>query len=529
MADFSLKAYVQTTATRAPWERIGMRPHHGICLPLFSLATRQSAGIGEFLDLIPLIAWCRSLSIDIIQLLPLNDTGNETSPYSALSANALNPMHISLSALPEWRSVDGLGALYQQLRTLAAAQRVCYTQVIPLKQQFLRTYFQALGQSIVRSQEFAQFKAEHAWLLPYSVFKTLKEKSGWAPWQAWSMEWKSLHWEQLAAAYPQDVDFHCFVQFLCFQQFAEVKRQARRQEVLLKGDIPILISKESADVWENPGLFHLDYSAGAPPDMYNHEGQDWGFPLYDWDGMAKQDFSWWHDRLRTAARCYDLYRLDHIVGFYRIWAIRHQGSKIEKGFIPNDPACWIPQGDRILRELIQGCPMLPIGEDLGTVPREVKVNLKSLGICGTKVMRWERNWEGDKRFIPLDAYEPLSMTTVSTHDSETLPLWWQNHPEEAKEFARFRGWPYERDLSQAFHRQILYDSHHTSSLFHINLLLEYLSLFPELRWPSPEEERINIPGTVSDRNWSYKFRPTLEEIAGHLPLQHLFKNLIHSP
>ena len=459
--------------------------------------------MGEFLDLIPLIDWCGKIGIEIIQLLPLNDNGNGSSPYSSLSAFALNPIHLSLHSLPEWTSISALGPLYQELQNLLSHQRVDYEAVRRLKNQFLKLYFLHQGSAILGSQKYAAFANEQSWLMPFSLFKALKFKTEWSSWLNWPKEWKptakGLN-DALLRENQEEVNFHAFVQFLCYEQLSSVKRYANQRHVFLKGDIPILIDKESADVWANNDIFYLNYSAGAPPDMYSPDGQDWGFPIYNWDALAQQDYKWWTDRLNTASHYYDLFRLDHIVGFYRIWAIGLGSSLGHSGFFPKDREEWVQHGEKIMRALVSHCSMLPIGEDLGTVPNEVRHNLASLGICGTKVIRWERLWEGNKQFIPFNTYEPLSMTTVSTHDSETLQLWWTQQIEEAKEFSRFMGWPYSPKLSIDRHREMLYDSHHTSSLFHINLLQEYLALFPDMTWPNPEEERINVPGTVSDKN-----------------------------
>ena len=163
--------------------------------------------------------------------------------------------------------------------------------------------------------------------------------------------------------------------------------------------------------------------------------------------------------------------------------------------------------------------MLPIAEDLGVVPDVVRPILQHLGICSTKVMRWERNWHTDKHFIPLKQYPPISMTCLSTHDSETLGEWWKVFPEEAMPLALSKHWKYDPHLTIDQRAELLHDAHHTSSLFHINLLQEYLGLCPELTWPDVEQDRINIPGKILPTNWTYKFRTSIEEIAESLTLK----------
>lgn len=272
--------------------------------------------------------------------------------------------------------------------------------------------------------------------------------------------------------------------------------------------------------------FFLHQAAGAPPDMYSRDGQYWGFPTYDWEELEKQDFDWWRERLQIASHLYNLYRIDHVVGFFRMWAIPLGKPAKEGSFTPAGEHEWIPLGKRLMEMMIKSSPILPIGEDLGLVPPEVKQCLYDLGICGTKMMRWERRWDKDGSFIPIEEYQPMTMSTVSTHDSDTLQLWWRHFPNEAKVFSEFKGWDYKPFLTQERHKEILWDSHHSASLFHINLLQEYLALFPELVSENPNSERINIPGKILDTNWTYRFRPTVEKIIAHIPLRQAMLDII---
>ncbi len=177
--------------------------------------------------------------------------------------------------------------------------------------------------------------------------------------------------------------------------------------------------------------------------------------------------------------------------------------------------------------MLNSSSLFPIVEDLGLLIPVVRSTLAALGICGTRVMRWERRGKQDREIIPLNEYPPLSMTTVSTHDSEPLRLWWRDRPDEAKPFARAKGWAYDGKLTKEKLQELLTDSHHTSSLFHINLLGEYLSLFDEMVWPHLEDERINIPGIVHPSNWTYRFRLSLEEITAHEGLKKAMHAIVH--
>jgi 4-alpha-glucanotransferase len=178
--------------------------------------------------------------------------------------------------------------------------------------------------------------------------------------------------------------------------------------------------------------------------------------------------------------------------------------------------------------MLNASPMLPIAEDLGTVPLAVRRTLMELGICGTKVMRWERHWDQDGAFIPIQNYPELSMTCVSTHDSETLQIWWKERKDEAEKYAQFKGWEYTPELLNPQRKHILWDSHHTTSLFHINLLQEYFAIFPELVWSDPQDERINIPGKILPTNWTYRFRPSVEEFTTHADLESAMKGILFS-
>ncbi len=494
--------------TDPQWHRIGKYPHHGIVVALASLRSQNGCGIGEFLDLLPLIPWCRSIGLDVIQLLPLNDSGEDPSPYNPISSCALDPVYLSLSALPNpHESLDSFAPFM-------TSQHTQFTQVKHQKLQWLKHYFEH-NIHLLTTKEYQQFLQDHPWVYPYARFRAYKDL------------YNNSHWKDWPGSLPeQSGEFYTFVQYLCYRQMHQVRQAADAAGLFLKGDLSILISPDSADVWSERELFHLELVAGAPPDQYNQLGQKWGFPLFNWQAMEQNDYRWWKRRLKVAEEYFHIYRIDHIVGFFRIWAIPPDKKATEGHFIPSDAAQWPDHGRKILEVLIQSSSLLPIGEDLGTIPPFVPHILKELGICGTKVMRWQRDWHHS--YIPFDHYEPLSLTTVSTHDLEPLGLWWQKFHEEAQSFAHFKHWTYAPVLSAGERFDILKDSHHTASLFHINLLQETLALFPELVWPNPEDERINIPGEETKANWVYRYRPYVEEIVSHAELQDAFAKIVHS-
>lgn len=527
----NLEDRLYKTAAGLQWKNIAVANHHGICLPLSALHSNKSSGIGEYFDLLPLIAWCKEIGFDVIQLLPLNDTGLGVSPYDSISAFALSPLYLSLSALPELNRINNYVEKIGKIQYWSRTPRVKFHIVRELKNVFFKEYIPHVFPILSETKEYKKFLQEHqSWLEPFALFKALKEKNYWKSWEDWPHLYKTPSQDTYQDLLRENIDvcnFHKMLQFLCFSQFEQVKRVADENNILLKGDIPILISRDSADVWYHRQIFWLHLDAGAPPDMYSRDGQHWGFPLYDWEEIEKEDYKWWKDRLAIASHLYHLYRIDHVVGFFRMWGIAKGKPPKEGTFYPPEEEKWIPHGKRIMEMMLRSAPILPIGEDLGLVPDSVKKTLYELGICGTKMMRWERRYETDGSFISPKDYEPITMTTVSTHDSDTLQLWWRHFPKEAKLFSEFKGWDYKPFLSLERHKEILKDAHHSASLFHINLLQEYLALFPELISKNLNEERINIPGKVLDTNWTYRFRPSIEEMTQHPPLKGCMKELLN--
>lgn len=481
---------IEQSLAHKNWNAIGVRPHHGINTPLFSLKSKNSCGIGEFLDLLPLIDWMHAIGFDIIQLLPLNDSGIDPSPYNAISANALNPIYISLHALH--------GIPIADLQALNGLERIDYAFILDTKLKLLKEHYQHNKETFLK-EEMHAFVKRFSWVKAYASYKALGN--------------------------PDDEPFYIWLQSIAYAQMHRVKEYAQTKDIFIKGDIPILVSPESIDVLTHSDIFDLSLEAGAPPDYYNKEGQRWGFPLYKFEPQVITDFAFWKERLKSAEQIFHLYRIDHIVGLFRLWGIPMGKKPLEGYFIPEERHLWLQRGETQLKMLLQSSSMLPVGEDLGIIPHETKETMTTLGIPGTKVIRWERDWKGDLSFIPYCSYPVNSMTTVSTHDSDLLREWWENHPEESSLFAQFKGWEFTPHLSLDKRLEILKDSHTTPSLLHINLFQEYLSLFPELDQSDPKHSRINLPGTISPQNWSLRYRPSIEEIQDHGPLALLMREL----
>lgn len=529
-----LTTFLFHSITGKSWEKIGVKNHHGVNLPLSALHSEHSSGIGEFFDLTHIIDWCHSLKIDFIQLLPLNNSNSESdpSPYNAISSCAINFLYLSLHALPYIEKFPQLKKRLKDFSKFNETSRINYAEVVAHKTGWLRSYYGEIGSQLIKSEELKQFITENEWVKPYSLFRVLKDHLNNISWRTWPEDLRYPNPKKLQALYEQyesDIFFYILMQFLCYNQLKKMREYANLKGVFLMGDIPILLSTESADCWQFPEYFDNHLAAGAPPDFYNPYGQNWGFPIFNWDALRKKHFSWWKTRLQYAEKFFDIFRIDHVIGFFRIWAIPPNHHSKDGYYIPENEKEWEPQGRELLTMITSSTAMLPIAEDLGTVPKIVRPILKGMGICSTKVIRWERKYEEDNRYIPMQHYTPISLTCVSTHDSETLTLWWKNFKDEAKTFADFKQWPYGPDLTEKQREEILWDSHHTSSLFHANPLQEYFAFFPDLIWQVPEDERINVPGTISAKNWTYRFKPSVETIITHKELFTKMEKILFSP
>jgi len=451
--------------------------------------------LGSFFDLITLIDWCKDAGFNIIQLLPLNDTDKDPSPYNALSAFALHPIYISTTHLPIVATQNDVSNFSSSIQN----KKINFLEVLTRKLTTLKKYFQEHFPSIQKKEEYPHFLQQHNWLKSYAIFKVLKDQYMGKSWKKWQENSQNI--EHLYHKYEQEANFHIFLQYIAFQQLQYIKNYANNKQILLEGDIPFLVGMESADVWAYPENFDKDTFVGAPPDMFNEKGQNWKSPPYQWETMRKNNFSWWKQRFSIAASFYHMCRIDHIIGFYRVWKIPRHGKSNEGYFQPQQPIQALQQGESLLTSLLHSSSLFPIGEDIAHQIRHIQQSLIALAIPGTRILLWQKQ---ENSFLPYKEYPPCSLTTISTHDTEPLIEWWHNHPNYVDQFCIFKNWKRDRLLSLERRQQILYDSHHTASLFHINLLQEYLHLEPALQSFPIGRERINLPGTISDDNWMYR-------------------------
>lgn len=329
----------------------------GVAIPVFSLRSQNSWGVGEFSDLKLMVQWAKQTGMSVIQILPVNDTSSsftwhDSYPYNAISSFALHPLYLGAEAAVECckkatdsSSHSSLEALLDKYKPhaskLNALATLDYDKAIKLKVKFLKELYKLCGKQVMKSKTFMDFLVQSQdWLLPYAVYCTLRDKYSTTNFHEWGE--LSTYDESTAYDYAlrnkSKVEFYCFVQYLLDTELSQVRNYAHSVGVALKGDIPIGVSPCSVDVWCAPELYNTTMSAGAPPDAFAEEGQNWGFPTYNWKRMAEDNYDWWRRRLQKMARYFDAYRIDHILGFFRIWEVpREAQSAILGHFYPSKP------------------------------------------------------------------------------------------------------------------------------------------------------------------------------------------------
>lgn len=308
---------------KAPWKGAGT------AIPVFSIRSEEDFGCGDFADLHKMVDWCVMTGQKVLQLLPVNDTTmtgtwTDSYPYNGNSTFALHPMFIRLQNAGVLKSADRM-KYYEELgKELNSLDTVDYERVTHNKDAYMRELYAEKKASVERTKAYKEFVgANEYWLKPYAAFCVLRDKNGTADMSQWG-EYAVYHEamiDQFAANNSTEIKYVYFVQYFLDKQLREVRDYAHSKGVVLKGDIPIGISRTSVDAWVNPRLFNMNCQAGAPPDDFSVLGQNWGFPTYNWEEMARDGFAWWKARFRKMSEYFDAYRIDHILGFFRIWQI----------------------------------------------------------------------------------------------------------------------------------------------------------------------------------------------------------------
>lgn len=531
----------------------------GVLAPLFALRSQRGLGIGDVGTLREFIEWAWEIGFRVMQLLPINEVGGDNSPYNAISAMAIEPTTLQLApgspAELTQEAFEGVMA-NENLEALRHGP-VKYDRVRKLKRRLLECAFNDFQLKPIanRQTKFTHFcKRESNWLKPYSFFRVLMELNGenetWDEWQLEHRDPKTAHtWleEQSTAMRKQFSErerFFCYVQWIADEQWREVREFAEERGVALMGDIPFGVSYYSADVFSERDTFHLDWSGGAPPEPYFKDdaftmkwGQNWGIPVYDWAALRTQDFAWWRQRVRGVKRIFHIFRIDHVLGFYRIYAFPWRPTK-NKEFLPLDWNAMLEktgghwphfmprddektengeancrEGEEYLRMVLaESGATRVVGEDLGTVPKYVRPSLRSLGIAGFKIPQWEFL---HGRMTPGNEFERLSVTTYATHDHKPIRQLWAEASdatspthgqarEDLLKIAQFagiaprEGLEYERDFYPAIMRALF----NSNSWIAIVMITDLLA----------RKDRFNVPGTTVSTNWARRLPKTIAQM-----------------
>lgn len=428
------------------------------------------------------------------QLLPLNPTSFGDSPYQAVSSAAGNPYLIDLAALV----AEGLLTRQEleSVRWCDREDRVNYGILYSQRFQVLRL---AYGRFRAGADYETFCQENREWLPDYCLFMALKEKNGGAPWTQWPREEKlrcpeilSLRRKELA----EEIGFHSFLQYLFFRQWQALRQYAGERGIRFIGDVPIYVPLDSVDVWQEPQLFQLDEEgrptvvAGCPPDAFTADGQLWGNPIYNWEAMEKEGFSWWLRRLKAAAGMYDVVRLDHFRGLESYWQVPAGEKTARNGTWVQGP------GLAMIRALQQGLPSLRfIAEDLGYITPGVQRLLEESGYPGMKVLQFAFDSREESDYLP-HLYGPNSVCYTGTHDNPPLAQWLEEAPETDLAMARaYLG----LNPEEGYVWGLLRGGMASVSRLFLAQIQDYLAL--------GKESRMNVPGLLSPENWSWRAEP----------------------
>jgi glycogen operon protein len=487
------------------------RRRAGVVIPLFSIRSATGWGLGEVPDIAAFAAWAGRAGFSVLQLLPVNAASElDASPYAGSSAFALDPAYLSLDACEDFTAAGGRDALPGFTARIEAANRaplVDWGEVRALKRagiglafdRFLRDEWRAQSP---RSRQFSAYmRANRSWLDDYALFTVLhaEQRRGWFDWPSRLRDRDPGAIADARRAYGDALLQVQWVQWQLELQWRRARREASATNVELMGDVPFVVGRDSADVWANHALFHLDQRLGTPPDEGSPQGQDWGLPVYDWEAMGRDGFSWIRARASRAGELYSLFRIDHALGCYRTYARARTGEAI--GFAPAEEWEQVQLGEKLMRMMSRFAEV--VAEDLGSVPPFLRPSLERVGVPGYRVLRWER--EGDSYRDPT-GWPPTSVATNATHDTDTTAAWYDGLTQaEREELRRVPGLA-GIDPAQAFDDRVR------------DLLLAALYSAPSTLALIPFQdamgtrERINVPGANDGGNWRYRAAATVEEL-----------------
>jgi 4-alpha-glucanotransferase len=511
-----------------------MQRKAGVVLPLFSIRTRHDWGIGQITDLPACADWIRRAGQRLLQILPPHELSTgETSPYGALTAFGLDPIYVGIDAIED---LDA-GAIDQALgpegkRTLErvrSAERVDYDVVRPLKMRAFRAAFEVFHTreweaGTARAKRLADFvRRERDWLDDLALYAVLREAHGGWGWMTWPQDERDRSPGVLHSArddHARRVLEVSYMQWTLLEQWTSARARMREAGVDLMGDLPFIVGAESADVWSHASQFQLHIALGAPPDDFSADGQDWGLPAYDWLAMEADDLGWIRARTRHAARLYDRFRLDHVVGYFRQWVKLTNGQ--DRGrFDPQGAEAQQARGLRVLGAMIDELRRPPhdvepprgIAEDLGVVPPFARDVLRQLEMPGYRVLPWEKEPDGHLR--DPQGFPTSSVASWSTHDTPPILAWWDDLPQRDRaEFSERAGVEPSMD-DDGRSLALLHHLYGARSDLALVLAQELLGT----------RDRINTPATVGAHNWSWRLPRPIEDLTADARLAARFETI----
>ncbi len=598
----------------------------GTLIPVFSLRSRRSFGVGDFGDLRQMVDWVATTGQRLLQILPINDTTSshtwaDSYPYSCISVFALHPQYVELGALPALKSEKDRRRFDSLRQELNALTQIDYERVNETKLEYLQLLFLQEGKATLATADFKAFFAENErWLVPYAQYCHLRDTYGTGDFSAWPdhRQWNESDRKVLSNPRNKgfkDVAFYYFVQFVLAQQLSGVHAYARSKGVILKGDIPIGVARHGCDVWQEPRYFNLNGQAGAPPDDFAEDGQNWGFPTYNWEEMLRDGCQWWERRFRNMARYFDAYRIDHVLGFFRIWEIPMPAKSgllgqfspalalsreeilnagiseatlkattcpiikapchttvedKQTGSNPTSPAkgpwgasdylflrdhrnpelfhpriaaqkteifqrlsngeqeaynalydnyfyhrnnqFWYEEAMLKLPKLVKATRMLCCAEDLGMVPACVQWVMDELGILSLELESMPK--EPWVRFGHVERNPRRSVATISSHDTPTLRMWWDEDYDRTQDYYNnilHREGQAPHPLPGWLAREIIQRHLDCPSMLCVIALQDWLAIDEHLRLKDASAERINIPANPR-HYWRYRMHLNIEDL-----------------
>ena len=539
----------------------------GIVVPLFSLHSKASAGIGDFADLKRFVGWAANVGLSVVQLLPINDTTvngtwRDSYPYSIISAFALHPIYISLREA-------GYSGKYPA--DINESETVDYERTYCYKIKALRGLYRKVKPTLKSNARYAKFKETQAfWLDSYSEF--CAKRDGFV------------------------AEFYKYIQFVAFTQMKGVRDYARSMHVVLKGDIPIGVNVAGSEIAAHPELFNIDMSTGAPPDSFSAEGQNWGFPTYNWPQMSKDGFAWWKKRMKSMALFFDAYRLDHVLGFFRIWEIPRIyssaafghfspaipysadeisdfGFEFREEYIGNlflrdikdrsrfHPAInatntkqfqsldnaqkqsyyrlqqdffqrrneqlWEREGSEKLKAITKATKMLPCAEDLGMISQCVGKVLDKYGILSLEIQLMPKRFGVE--FADMNENPYNSVATPATHDMPPMRKWWNMNEDVARRYNQtvLQRDVFTKEATADVCCQIVQQHLASQSMLCLISFQDWTSISGGVRADNRVDEQINNPADCN-QYWRYKTHLSIEDLENEKEFASLVRNLVHA-